>query len=106
MAASDWPLTPARPAASKDYAAGSDPQRQTPGGIPLDPTGLNFVAPAVATLAGFGFGAAYSTLLSKPWLDAVGKTEEEIEQSRSVALLATPSAQQGHGPDPSRVYAE
>lgn len=55
----------------------------------MDPTGINFVALAVAALAGFGFGAAYYTLLSKPWLAAVGKTEEEIKQSRSATPFLT-----------------
>lgn len=55
----------------------------------MDPTGTNFVALAVAALAGFGFGAAYRTLLSKPWLDSVGKTAEEIKQSRSATPFPT-----------------
>ncbi len=41
------------------------------------------IAVAVATVAGFAFGAVYYTALGKPWLAAVGKTEEEIKLNRS-----------------------
>lgn len=40
------------------------------------------IAVAVATVAGFAFGAVYYTALGKPWLAAVGKTEEEIKLNR------------------------
>lgn len=40
------------------------------------------IAVAVATVAGFAFGAVYYTALGKVWLAAVGKTEEEIKLNR------------------------
>ena len=40
--------------------------------------GINYLAVLIATLAGFGFGAAYYMTLSKQWLEAVGLTKEAI----------------------------
>ena len=37
--------------------------------------GLNYLAVLVAAIAGFGFGAAWYTVLAKPWMAAVGLTE-------------------------------
>jgi hypothetical protein len=42
-------------------------------------TGLSYIAIVIAALAAFGVGAIwYGLLFSKPWLAAMGKTEEEI----------------------------
>jgi hypothetical protein len=40
--------------------------------------GINYLAILIATIAGFAFGAAYYTMLSKQWLAAVGKAKEEL----------------------------
>lgn len=42
--------------------------------------GLNYLAVVLAAVVSFMFGWVwYGVLLSKPWLDAVGKTAEEIK---------------------------
>ena len=41
-------------------------------------TGVNYVAVIIATLAGFGLGAVWYMILSKPWMDAVGRTEADM----------------------------
>jgi hypothetical protein len=40
---------------------------------------VNYLAVVIAALAGFGLGAVWYMVLSKPWLRAVGKTEEEVK---------------------------
>jgi Protein of unknown function (DUF1761) len=40
-------------------------------------TGVNYVAVIIATLAGFGLGTVWYMVLSKPWMQAVGKTEAD-----------------------------
>ena len=45
--------------------------------------GINYLAIAIATLASFGFGAIYYTALSKPWLAALGKSEDELRARAS-----------------------
>lgn len=46
-------------------------------------SGLDWVEVLAAGAAGFGFGALYYTVLGKPWMAALGKTEEEIKQNMS-----------------------
>lgn len=41
--------------------------------------GTNYVAIVVAAVASFAFGSIYYMILSKPWMAAVGKTEEQIK---------------------------
>jgi hypothetical protein len=41
-------------------------------------TGVNYVAVIIAALAGFGLGMVWYMVLSKPWMDAVGKTETDM----------------------------
>ena len=41
--------------------------------------GMNYYAIPVAAVASFLFGGIWYGVLSKPWLDAVGKTEAEIK---------------------------
>jgi Protein of unknown function (DUF1761) len=41
-------------------------------------SGVNYVAVVIAALAGFGFGAIWYMALSKPWLNAMGKTAAEL----------------------------
>lgn len=46
--------------------------------------GINYVAVAIAAVAGFGVGALwYSVLFVKPWMAAMGITEAEIQARRS-----------------------
>jgi hypothetical protein len=40
-------------------------------------TGVNYIAVIIAALAGFGLGMVWYMILSKPWMDAVGKTEAD-----------------------------
>jgi len=47
----------------------------------MDFAGLNYLAVVVAAVASFVFGAVWYGSLGKPWMDAVGKTEEEIKSS-------------------------
>lgn len=41
--------------------------------------GINLVGVLLGAVAGFAFGAVYYTLLSKHWLDAIGKSEEDVK---------------------------
>ena len=45
-------------------------------------TGVNYVAIIIATLAAFGLGAIWYTVLSKPWMHALGKTEAECREQQ------------------------
>lgn len=45
--------------------------------------GINYVAVVFAAAASFGFGFGYYTLLGKPWMEALGKTREQIESDKS-----------------------
>ena len=50
-------------------------------------SGVNYIAVVIAALAGFGLGAVWYTVLSKPWLDAVGKTKAELQKEGSAQAL-------------------
>lgn len=52
-------------------------------------TGTNLIGVLLAAIAGFAFGAAYYTLLGKHWLDAIGKSEEEVKETRSAVPFVT-----------------
>lgn len=52
-------------------------------------TGTALMGVLLGTIGGFAFGAAYYTLLGKHWLDAIGKSEEEIKESRSAVPFIT-----------------
>lgn len=41
--------------------------------------GANYLAVVVAALAGFGVGAIWYTVFGKAWLDALGKTKDELK---------------------------
>ncbi len=43
--------------------------------------GINYLAVLIATVAAFGFGAAYYTALSRQWLAAAGLTRETIMEA-------------------------
>ncbi|MCG8693218.1 MAG: DUF1761 domain-containing protein [Minwuiales bacterium] len=49
----------------------------------MDFGGMNYLAVLAAGVAGFVFGALYYTALAKPWMAAIGKTEEEIKANMS-----------------------
>ncbi|MDJ0511872.1 MAG: DUF1761 domain-containing protein [Methyloceanibacter sp.] len=49
--------------------------------------GMNYLAVVVAALAGFGVGAIWYTLFGKAWLDALGKTEDDIKGSGGAQAL-------------------
>ena len=49
-------------------------------------TGVNYLAVIIATLAGFGLGAVWYMVLSKPWVRAVGKTEADRPRGTAQAL--------------------
>ena len=42
-------------------------------------SGVNYFAVIIAALAGFGLGAVWYMVLSKPWMHAVGLTEAECK---------------------------
>ena len=44
--------------------------------------GMSYPAIVIAAAAGFFFGAIYYTLLSKPWLRAVGLSKKKIPETR------------------------
>jgi hypothetical protein len=48
-------------------------------------TGMNYIAVAIAALGSFGFGAVWYTVLSRPWMRALGKTEAECRPQQSAA---------------------
>ena len=55
--------------------------------------GVNWIAALVAGVASFAFGAAYHMTLSKPWMAAVGRTEDEVKANNNpmvfiVAIVA------------------
>ncbi len=45
--------------------------------------GINYLAIIIAAAAAFAWGAAYYMTLSKQWLDAVGRSKEEVQAKRS-----------------------
>ena len=49
--------------------------------------GVNYLAVVIATLAGFGLGAVWYMILSRPWLHAVGKTEAELKKEGPAQAL-------------------
>lgn len=53
----------------------------------MDFGSINHIAVLVAGAAGFAFGAGYYTLLSKPWVAATGKTEEELKADFSPIIF-------------------
>jgi Protein of unknown function (DUF1761) len=50
-------------------------------------SGINYIAVIIAALAGFGLGAIWYMVLSKPWLRAIGKTEAELRPEGSAKAL-------------------
>lgn len=56
----------------------------------MDFAGLNYVAIFVAAIASFLFGGVWYGVFSQQWMDALGKTEEEIKSAgRSMPFLLT-----------------
>lgn len=51
--------------------------------------GINFIGVLLGAIAGFAFGAAYYTLLGKHWLDAIGKSEEDIKGRSAVPFVTS-----------------
>jgi hypothetical protein len=49
--------------------------------------GVNYLAVVIATLAGFGLGAVWYRILSRPWLHAVGKSEAELKKEGPAKAL-------------------
>jgi Protein of unknown function (DUF1761) len=45
--------------------------------------GINYLAILIAAVAAFAWGAAYYITLSNQWLDAVGRSKEEVHAKRS-----------------------
>jgi len=55
--------------------------------------GINYIAVVLAAAASFLFGGVWYGILSKPWLAATGKTEEEIKiKSKGRRGMAAPLA--------------
>ncbi len=52
-------------------------------------TGINYIAVVVAGVASFAFGAVYYMTLSKPWMAAIGKTEEQVKSESSPVVYVT-----------------
>ena len=49
--------------------------------------GMNYLAVFVAALAGFGVGAVWYGVFGKAWLDALGKSEDDIKGSGAAQAL-------------------
>jgi hypothetical protein len=49
--------------------------------------GINYLSIVVAALAGFGVGAIWYMVLGKAWLDALGKTEDDIKGSGAAQAM-------------------
>mgnify|MGYP001820378775 FL=1 len=49
--------------------------------------GMNYIAVFVAALAGFGVGAVWYGVFGKAWLDALGKSEDDIKGSGAAQAL-------------------
>jgi hypothetical protein len=50
--------------------------------------GINYLAVVIAALAGFGFGAVYYMSLATPWMEAIGKTRDELTPTQTPFLIA------------------
>src|SRR5262245_10346064 len=50
-------------------------------------SGGNYLAGIIATLAGFGLGTVWYTVLAKPWMRAVGKSEAHRPQGGAQIVL-------------------
>ena len=48
-------------------------------------SGINYIAVIIATLAGFGLGAVWYMVLGGVWLNAIGKTKEELGKDEGPA---------------------
>ncbi len=48
---------------------------------------INYFAVIIAALGGFGLGAVWYMVLSKPWLNAVGRTEADLKKEGSSQFL-------------------
>ncbi len=46
-------------------------------------SGIDYIAVLVAGIASYAFGSVYYMALAKPWMAAVGKTEEEFKSGSS-----------------------
>ena len=61
----------------------------------IDIGNINYLAVVIAVIVQFAGGAAWYGILANPWLDAIGKTKEEIRErgdawkSYVIALIAT-----------------
>ena len=49
--------------------------------------GMNYLSIVVAALAGFGVGAIWYMVLGTAWLDALGKTEDDIRGSGAAQAM-------------------
>ena len=50
-------------------------------------SGVNYFAVIIAALAGFGVGAVWYMVLSRPWMQAVGKSEAELKKQGPAQAL-------------------
>jgi Protein of unknown function (DUF1761) len=48
-------------------------------------SGINYIAVIIATLAGFGLGAVWYMVLGGVWLNAIGKTKEQLAKDEGPA---------------------
>ena len=51
--------------------------------------GINLVGVLLGAIGAFAFGAIYYTLLGKHWLDAIGKSEEDIKGRSAVPFVTS-----------------
>ena len=55
----------------------------------MDLSSVNFIAVAVAAVAGFAFGAVYYTALGKQWMDATGLAESDLKKRSPVPFIVS-----------------
>ena len=54
----------------------------------MDISNISYVAILVAVIAGMISGAVWYGVFAKPWMNAVGLTEKDIEQKASIYVVA------------------
>lgn len=54
----------------------------------MDWSNVNFLGIIIATVAGMASGAAWYGIFAKPWMNAAGLTEADIEQKPSLYVVA------------------
>jgi hypothetical protein len=68
-----------------NHAVGREPIER--GIVVMQFAGVNYWAIVAAAAASFVFGGAWYSMLAKPWMAAVGKSEDEIRQTGMITPM-------------------